>query len=185
MAHTASDPNSTTTLHGSAPTHCVFRHGRSWLALPAPVVREVMPRQEMVVVPGTPATFVGLCHVRSEFIPVLNLGSVLPHAGRTDEQIMLVLEDTDGPWAFLIDEVVSLQELEISDAPDSDSLKASTAVIGWATFGETVIQVLDQDRIRQFAEQELADRWRSRDPLHPQTEHMSSSASPHPVAIES
>jgi len=148
-----------------SPTHCVFRHGTSWLAIPATAVREVMPRPEMVSVPGTTSTFVGLCHVRSEFVPVLNLASVLPHGDRSDEQIMLVLEDTDGPWALLVDEVASLQPLETSDAPESDALKSSSAVIGWATYGESVIQVLDQSRIRQFAEQELAVRWQSVSPV--------------------
>jgi purine-binding chemotaxis protein CheW len=147
------------------PKHCVFRHGLSWLALPATAVREVLPRQDMVFVPGTSSTFAGLCHLRSEFIPVLNLGSVLPHGSRSDEQIMLILEDSDGPWAFLVDEVGALQILETSDAPEADEFQPSCAVIGWATFGETVIQVLDQSRIRQFAEQELAERWQSPQPL--------------------
>ena len=147
------------------PTHCVFRHGPSWLALPALAVREAVPRPDMVFVPGTPGTFVGLCHVRSEFIPVLNLDSVLSEVSHTGEQIMLILDDADGPWAVLVDEVASLQALETSDAPESDVSDSRSAIVGWATFGETVIQVLDQSRIRQLAEQELSAMWQSTDPL--------------------
>ena len=106
-------------------THCVFRRGLCWLALPATVVREAMPRPGMVFVPGTPTIFVGLCHVRSEFIPVLNLDSVLPGCDHSDSNVMLVVDDTDGPWAVLVDEVTSLRALEISDAPVADVLDTS------------------------------------------------------------
>lgn len=143
------------------PTHCVFRHGPTWLALPATAVREVLPRPEMVAVPGTSREFVGLCHVRSEFIPVLNLNSVLPDSRQSGEHVMLILEDPDGPWALLVDQVTSLQPLEISDAPECDSAGPEAAIIGWATLNDTVIQVLDQSRIRQFAEYRLSCVWHS------------------------
>lgn len=147
------------------PTHCVFRRGSSWLALPAVAVREALPRPDMVSVPGTPKTFVGLCHVRSEFIPVLNLDSVLCIDVRSDDQIMLILDDADGPWGVLVDEVSTLQALEMSDAPETDVVDDSRVVVGWATFGDTVIQVLDQARIRQYAEHELSTMWQSRERL--------------------
>jgi len=149
-------------------THCVFRRGSCWVALPATVVREAMPRPGMVFVPGTPIIFVGLCHVRSEFIPVLNLDSVLPDCGHSDGNVMLVVDDTDGPWAVLVDEVTSLRALEISDAPVADILDTSCVVVGWATQGNNVIQVLDQSRIRMLAEQELAAMWQSGSLLRPQ-----------------
>lgn len=142
-------------------THCVFRRGSCWLALPAIAVREAMPRQNMVFVPGTPNIFTGLCHVRSEFIPVLNLDSVLPDCDDSDGNIMLVVDDTDGPWGVLVDEVTSLRALEISDAPVADVLDTSCVIVGWATHGSHVIQVLDQSRIRMLAEQELAAMWQS------------------------
>lgn len=117
----------------------------------------------MVNVPGTPSTFAGLCHVRSEFIPVLNLDSVLSERGSSGDQIMLILDDADGPWAVLVDELSSLQSLEVSDAPDADVVERGSAVIGWAMFGENVIQVLDQSRIRQFAEHALSEIWQLTD----------------------
>jgi len=147
-------------------THCLFRRGSSWLALPALAVREAMPRPNMVFVPGTPNIFVGLCHVRSEFIPVLNLDSVLPECDQSDDEVMLVVDDTDGAWAVLVDEVTSLRALEISDAPVADVFDTSCAVVGWATDGNKVIQVLDQSRIRMLAEQELSAMWNSADLMY-------------------
>ncbi len=143
------------------PTHCVFRRASSWLALPAVIVREVIPRVEPVFVPGMPDAFAGLCHVRSEFVPVVNLSTVLPETEMARNEIMLVLDDMDGPWAVFVDEVTSLRALEVSDAPETDATETASVVIGWATDGDTVIQVLDQSRIRQFAEGQLAAFWHS------------------------
>ena len=146
-------------------TYCVFRRGSRWLAFPTTTVREIMPRPEMVDVPGTPGSFFGLCHVRSEFIPVLNLESVLPESDHANVSVMLIVDDTDTPWAILVDEVTTLRALEISDAPAADILNTSCVVVGWATFGSNVVQVLDPCRIRNRAEQELAMMWQSSDHL--------------------
>ena len=149
----------------ATPTHCLFRRGVSWFALPAFAVREVMPLPDMVRVPGTSDTFAGLCHVRSEFLPVLNLNSALSELGACDEPILLILDDTDGPWGVLVDEVSALQTLEVSDAPETEVMGDNCAVVGWATQDANVIQVLDQARIRQQAEAELAAIWQSPDLL--------------------
>ncbi len=178
---TASDP-----FAARMPTHCVFRSGSSWQALPATSVREVMPRPDMISIPGTPATFVGMCHVRSEFIPVLNLSRLLADSEgaanwcfETDHdrqdtretvptspavingQILLVLDDKDGIWAVLVDEVIALQRLDVSNAPEEDHLNSLHAVAGWATADGVVIQILDQHRIRALAEHDLSVLWQS------------------------
>lgn len=151
------------------PTHCVFRRGSCWLALPATSIREALPCPGLVAVPGTPSAFVGLCHVRSEFIPVLNLDAVVPGTHRPVDEIMLIVDDADGVWALLVDEVSSLRMLETSDAPEAADDSWSSAVIGWATEGEAVIQVLDPYRLRELAARELAAYWSSAASI-PQTE---------------
>lgn len=162
-------PNTSAVLLMPEATYCVFRRDSFWLALPAIAVREAMPRQNMVFVPGTPNIFTGLCHVRGEFIPVLNLDSVLPDCDGSDGNIMLVVADMDSPWALLVDEVTSLRTLEISDAPVADVLNTSCVIVGWATHGSNVIKVLDQSRIRMLAEQELAAMWQSENFLRPES----------------
>ena len=151
----------TAVLSQPTASHCVFRRGQCWLALPAMGVREAMLRPEIVFVPGTPDSFAGLVHVRSEFLPVLNLGSVLPECEHSRESVMLIVDDADGPWAMLVDEVTSLRSLEISDAPAADLFDATCIVVGWATLENAVIQILDPSRIRTFAEQHLAKMWQS------------------------
>ena len=144
-----------------ASTHCVFRCGANWMALPVLAVREVLPAPRPVFVPGMSAVFLGLCHVRSEFVPVLKLSSVLPLAETSRGGIMLILDDADGPWAMCVDEVSALRTLEMSDSPESYSAEVASVVIGWATVEDNVVQVLDQSAIRQFAERQLADVSRS------------------------
>lgn len=161
--HTATDP--TAAARDQVPSHCVFRYGASWMALPALAVREVMPRPDMVTVPGTPASLVGLSHVRSEFVPVLDLSAMLPDQPWSDGRIMLILDDLEGAWAVLVDEVAALQPLEVSDAPETDGAGARDVVSGWATWEDTVLQILDPVRIRGLACQALSDIWRSSNPL--------------------
>lgn len=141
------------------PTHCVFRRGASWLALPATAIREAIPRPKIVSVPATSSAFVGLCHVRSEFIPVLNPDLYVNGGHGPAEEIMLIVDDADGVWALLVDEVSSLRSLEMSDAPEAADDDCSSAVIGWATAGNTVIQVLDPYRLHELASRDLAAEW--------------------------
>lgn len=154
--------NTTTTNAAAAGpharTHCIFRHGSRWLALPAASVREALPSPSLVNVPSTSDRFAGLCHLRSEFLPVLNLSNI-PHddVGRA-ERIMLVVNDSDSCWAVLADEVLTLAALEFSDAPEPGSDAVSSAVIGWATHNGHVVQILDPASLRDMAERELAER---------------------------
>lgn len=138
------------------PTHCIFRHGCAWLAFPATSIRQAMACPQMVSVPRTPATIVGLCHVRSEFIPVLTLDALIGERSRSDEGVLLIIDDSDGPWAVLVEEVSALKQLEVSDAPECASGSPPSAVTGWATLGDAVIQVLDPIIVRELAERELA-----------------------------
>jgi len=76
-------------------THCVFRRGGHQLAVPATQVREVLPAPAMISLPRTPPVFTGLCHLRSEFIPVLNLDSFLTGGHESHDDFLLVIEDSD------------------------------------------------------------------------------------------
>ena len=148
-------------------TYCVFRRGSAWLALPALSVREALPCPPLVSVPRTPHIFAGLCHVRSEFVPVLRLDFVCTDGLNADEQILLVLEDSDGPWAMLVDEVSSLAALEFSNAPESSAMSPGSVIVGWAKHQDVVIQILDAVRLRELAERELSDVHTATGPTSP------------------
>lgn len=137
------------------PSYCVFRKGSVWLALPAMAIREVMPRPRLVAIPRTRPVLSGLCHIRSEFVPVLNLSSLCPEQHYGNEEFLLIIEESAGDWGLLIDEVSALAVLEPSDAPDSDRDGWESTVTGWATYQEQVVRILDEVRFREVASQEL------------------------------
>ena len=157
----AHEPATTEFVNDAAAIFCVFRRAETWLALPATSVREVLPCPDMVSLPLTPRAFAGLCHVRSEFIPVVNLESILPSDSPTVDQVLLVIPAADGPWGLLVDQVMNLKQLEPSDAPEDEGDEMLNAVVGWATEDHKVIQILDAARIRRVAESQLAGMWPS------------------------
>lgn len=146
-----------TTATVATPTHCVFRCQASWLAIPVTAVREAIPCPAIVPIPASRGMIAGLCHVRGDFIPVLNLESVVTGGDEFAAPILLILDDTDGPWAILVHEVSSLQALEISDAPAPLDSETDCAVVGWATHHDQLIQVLDTFCLRRMAEQQLSE----------------------------
>lgn len=145
-----------------ADKHCVFRSGDSWYALPALAVREITIAPELVSVPSSHVSLSGLCHLRSEFVPVISLGSLLEHEVQQDSEPgnqLLVLGDTN-VWALLIAEAAALEPLETILAPESrlDDTHQSP-VMGTAMFNEKILRVLDHKRLFRLAQQILEKSW--------------------------
>ena len=152
------------------PTHCVMRRGASWFAMPAEAVGEVLFRPPLVVVPQSDPVLAGLCHVRSEFFPVLRLDPLMIDdlSALPPERQMAIIDSNNAPWALLVDQVSALASLEMSAAPEADVSESwSEAVIGWATYESNVVRVLDTQRFRSLAEKALwkvgrqRERWPS------------------------
>ncbi len=146
--------------------HCVFRIGSGWFSIPATAVREIVPASEIVSVPASHRSLAGLCHVRSEFVPVLRLGALLqePAEGSGENQKVLVIEGAGGHWALLVDEVVALESLETLIHPDyrsesSQSPIPRSPILGTATCRDQIVRVLDPNGVFRLAQQFLLDSW--------------------------
>ena len=76
---TTNSPSVVATLadHSASDKHCVFLSGREWFSVPAVAVREITIVPPLVKVPESDASLAGLCHLRSEFVPVVLLNSLL------------------------------------------------------------------------------------------------------------
>lgn len=146
--------------------HCVFRIGNGWFSIPATTVREIAPASEIATVPTSHPALAGLCHVRSEFVPVLRLAALLqeteedPAANRR----MLVIQGTGGHWALLIDGVVGLESLETLIHPDyrselTHAVGARSPVLGTATCRDQIVRVLDPNGVFRLAQTLLLDSW--------------------------
>lgn len=142
--------------------HCLFRSGPSWFSVPAISVREISISPELVRVPDCHPALAGLCHLRSEFIPVLLLNSLLDIDTLVHSQPhnKLVVINGQGGWALLIAEAAALESLETLVTPEarSDDLNQS-AIMGTSMYRGQVVRVLDPTRVYQLAQRVLEQFW--------------------------
>jgi len=145
----------------SARMYCVFRRGTSWFAVPALAVREVLFRPAIAHVPNTSPLLSGLCHVRTEFLPVLNLGPLLggDASAQGDATQLLVISSDERTWGLLVDQVVALNSLETYVSAERDSNSWFAAVLGWARYQDQVLRVLDPSAYYRVAETALEQEW--------------------------
>ncbi len=142
-----------------AEKYCVFLTGGLWFALPATLIREVVGRPTLAIVPRSNPVLAGLCHEGSEFLPVLRLPSRASHASHSSEQKMLVLNGPNGAWALLIDQVHGIESLECSHDAEGYFDDWSMAVMGTSTLNDNFVRILNPDGLYRFAEQMLKRDW--------------------------
>lgn len=142
--------------------HCVFRCGDSWFSVPAVSVREISIAPELVRIPDSHPSMAGMCHLRSEFIPVISLGTLLGLEGCDTSQAqdrLLVLEGSSA-WSLLIAEAASLESLETIVSPEAQMDDARlSAVMGTAMFRDQIVRVLNPKSLFRLAQQALDDQW--------------------------
>ena len=144
--------------------HCVFRCDRSWFSLPAVSVREITIMPELVRVPNCHQALAGLCHLRSEFIPVLSLTQLMNagDAPSTESHGKLMVVNGGSAWAMQIAEAAALESLETLVAPEARMDESNpTPVTGTAMFRDQIVRVLDPMIIFRMAGQSLQSLWRA------------------------
>jgi chemotaxis signal transduction protein len=142
--------------------YCILRKGDSWFAVPAMAVREVSSCDMTIPIPQSPPVLAGLCHLRDEFLPVLQLRDLAGDESTKANQggQLLVISGQGGPWALMVDQVVGLDSLEVSLDSDVRVPNGWTAaVMGSATYRDQVVRVLDPNRLYRLAEEELQSEW--------------------------
>ncbi|MCA9080310.1 MAG: chemotaxis protein CheW, partial [Planctomycetaceae bacterium] len=131
-------------------SHCIVRHGTTRLALPVHGLRQVLQQPRLVSVPGTHPVLRGLCHERGEFLPVLGLGELLPQDQQVEEHRLLIVDGPEGGWGVLVEDVESLARLEsTSELRQTPENPWETALIGWASWQDQKVHVLDVQRFQQ------------------------------------
>ena len=155
----------TATMHdlSGSDKHCIFRCDRSWFSLPATSVSEIAIAPELVQVPNCHPSLAGLCHLRSEFIPVLSLTRLMNVDTKqtTETHGKLMVIHGSSVWAMLIAEAAALESLETLVTPDlrPDDLNP-TPVTGTAMYREQIVRVLDPITLYRMAQQSLESHWR-------------------------
>jgi chemotaxis signal transduction protein len=116
--------------------------------------------------PDSNPVLAGVAHLRNEFLPVLELRALMDveaHQGALERQL-LVVNGTHGPWGVLVDRVMGLESLEISnnqDLPEADDW--TSAVIGAAALHDEVTRVLNPRILYRLAENVLQQSWANSD----------------------
>ncbi len=167
MISTDTQSNSTAAMLSdlsASDKHCVFRSGASWFSVPAVSVREISIAPDLVRVPNCHPSLAGVCHLRSEFVPVISLNSLLHidacQTAQPHNKLMVINGST--VWALLIAEAAALESLETIITPDirSDDVN-QTPVMGTAMFRDRIVRVLDPNGIFRLAQQALENLWSS------------------------
>lgn len=143
--------------------HCIFRYDQSWFSLPAISVREIVIAPDLVGVPNCDKALAGLCHLRSEFVPVISLTQLLGAGANQSAGAHgnLMVINSGSVWAMLIDEAAALESLETLVTPDNriDDMDP-TPVTGTAMFRDQIVRVLDPNVVFRMARESLEDYWR-------------------------
>jgi chemotaxis signal transduction protein len=142
--------------------YCVFRAADAVWAVSAAATREVADMVPIVPVPDAPEFLLGVCHLRTELLPVLDLQALLGSAGRSAGKCdyLLILHGREGEWSVPIERAVSMQPLEIAISSSRGDLGGRlSAVLGTATFRDEVIRVVDAAVLYRHAMEALDQHW--------------------------
>ncbi len=143
--------------------HCIFQYGDSHFAILATAVREITHAPPLVRVPRCPSSLAGLCHIRSEFVPVIQLGPLLGEGEfqATQSAQLLLLSSALGAWALMIDRAISIETIETHVDTVAAGDGQRSAVLGTATYEAEIVRVLDPQALLQLVHQSGHRQWDS------------------------
>lgn len=143
--------------------YCVFQYGDACFGVLATTVREVALRPKVSVVPGAGSMLVGLCHLRNEFLPVVQLrDGVFDVNSSSQNQQIVVVSAAGGSWALLVDRVIGLVPLEVSlSSEGSSAIGWSSSVMGSASHDDQIVQVLDANALFRYFDASLSQSWQN------------------------
>ena len=143
--------------------HCIFQYGNSLFAILATAIREITHAPLLVRVPQSPSSLGGVCHLRSEFVPVIQLGPLLGAGDfqATPSAQLLILDSALGAWALMIDRAIAIETIEahVDTVPRDDGQRS--AVLGTATYQAEIVRVLDPQALLQLVHQSGHRQWDS------------------------
>ena len=144
--------------------HCVIKSGGQGYALPAMVIRYVTPAPPVFPAPQTDQMMAGICHLRSEFLAVIDLNTLarIGDAVNDDSQSntqLVAISSMQGNWGLLVDQVETLASLEHTTHGETDRRGFASAIIGSATHNGQFLSVLDPNRLYKLVEDRLRAAW--------------------------
>jgi chemotaxis signal transduction protein len=149
---------------------CLFECGRTPFAVALDAVAEVVEVERLVRLPDNPPRVLGVCTLRREVIPVIDLrdpGAAWPGADTNERLVLVILKTARGTWAIRIDTEGTAVATEALDEPARPATEGSGLVfLGSIRRAETAHAVIDPEatwqRVRTLIEDWYCER-RGRD----------------------
>jgi chemotaxis signal transduction protein len=111
--------------------HVRVRVGGEQYALPVEHVHEIVELGEVIPVPGSAASVLGLRNLDGEVLPVLDLARILQIQRDDRAGLLLVTEHGERRAGFAVDEVIDVERLAgTRQESESSYLPASTLIDG-------------------------------------------------------
>lgn len=146
-----------------ADRYCIFQNENELSAINALNVRHIVDSYEITPVPVCDPCLYGLTQARSEIIPVFRWKSLMRMdmaAVNEDAGHLIILENNSGPWAFTVDRVIDLVDLEIGGHQVSERSHGwKKVMMGNASYKNQIVQVMDTNQLFQYIEGLLNAYW--------------------------
>lgn len=141
--------------------HCVFQCGDTLFALPATSVREVTLQPPIVSVPLSHPSLAGIGNLRSEFLPIIDLESLIGNQRPVvkPQGQLIVIDSPYGSWAIAIDRVISIDAIETHIDASQRSETSTRFLLGTASYSGNVLSVLDINSLERIAQETLESGW--------------------------
>lgn len=116
---------------------------------------------ELVPVPNCHPALAGLGRLRSEFVPVIRLGSILNIEQSEDSSAndCLLVFDGSCTWSLLISESAALESMETIVSQEPRSENTNNVVMGTAMFRDRIVRVLNPNGLLVATQQTLEQFW--------------------------
>jgi chemotaxis signal transduction protein len=147
--------------------YCLFRSGSDRFCVSALAIQNVGARPALCRLPLAADVLAGLAHGQREFFPVYSFSIARgnPSDARSESQ-MLVLTSPIGPWGLLIDEVLGLEQLELSFHPRRGQPASWTSVcVGSTNHKDQFVTIIDPRNLHEFLHKRLNDSWLPKQPI--------------------
>lgn len=139
----------------TAPNHfCIFGVGDSTFAASATQIREIASKPDYSAIPCKSANLAGLWHEGTEFLPIIRLPFQSDLRPDRETQV-LVIDSLQGHWGLLVDQVITVAEIDYAVAGETNESEWSSAVLGMATWENRSVRVLQLDAVYRITEQIL------------------------------
>ncbi len=114
---------STREMADSSPLHTVvFRVGALVCALPAALVREILPASVATRIPGVPPAVRGLVNVRGALVTTIDAHVLLQQPDSGDEGALLLLDRSGRGTGLIVGEVLDFLEVPPAAVASRDAL---------------------------------------------------------------